>query len=39
VLLAQVAGTVRAPLSALVSVLNQVLCKPIYAIKQIAEKR
>lgn len=39
VLLAMVAGTIKAPLTALASTLNQVLCKPVYAIKQIAEKK
>ncbi len=39
VLLAQVAGTIKAPLTSLASVLNQVLVKPLYAIKQIAEKQ
>lgn len=39
VLLAQVAGTLKAPLSALAGTLNQVLVKPVYAIKQIAEKQ
>ncbi len=39
VLLAQVVGTIKAPLTALAYTLNQVLLKPVYAIKQIAEKK
>jgi large subunit ribosomal protein L10 len=39
VLLAQVAGTIKAPLTALVSTLNQVLVKPLYVIKQIEENK
>jgi large subunit ribosomal protein L10 len=39
VLLAQVAGTIKAPLTALASVLYQVLAKPVYAVKQIEEKK
>jgi large subunit ribosomal protein L10 len=39
VLLAQVAGTLKAPITNLARVLNQVLLSPIYAIKQIAEKK
>lgn len=39
VLLAHVARTIQAPLTGLAVALNQILCKPVYAIKQIAEKQ
>lgn len=39
VLLAQVAATIQAPIKGLAVALNQILCKPVYAIKQIAEKQ
>jgi large subunit ribosomal protein L10 len=39
VLLAQVCGTLKAPISGLVSVLNQLILRPLWVLKQISEKK